>query len=224
MILPSSTLKVSGLSLAFQPVRSFPLKSGVKPSSFAWEKAQSRVAMSRCFTDRSPLYLGPYGTTLGARSAAFAGHFEDADLLELHDPVAAAQAGETDVAERPAGIGRGRRGVGRQAVDPPRRHARGEAVLPDPEGRDVDGAVLESARREPGQGVAVPGEQDGQFSRAFAPHEGDAEVVFLRQPPRDLEPRAGGGAGNRGALVERPGPGGRVLRGVDEFQQLGRLV
>src|SRR5438477_8397887 len=123
MILPSSTLKVSGLSLAFQPVRSLPLKSDVKPSSLSWTKANINVAMIRCFTDRSPLKFGaggrPYITprarsvapksNLRTRPRAFLRGLEDLHALELHDAVVAPQAGHGRIPEGPAGIGRRRR-------------------------------------------------------------------------------------------------------------------
>src|SRR5471030_2377771 len=50
MILPSSTRKVVSFSLAFQPVRSFPLNSETKPSSaLSWADANSRTAASSVF-------------------------------------------------------------------------------------------------------------------------------------------------------------------------------
>src|SRR5579862_7151998 len=57
MIFPSSTRNVVSFSLGFQPVRSLPLKRGMKPSSFlsSWTDATSRTAASRVFTSASPL-------------------------------------------------------------------------------------------------------------------------------------------------------------------------
>src|SRR5262245_42036908 len=55
MILPSSTLNVVSFSLAFQPVRSLPLKREMKPSSdLSWvELSNSRAPSSSVFTDFS---------------------------------------------------------------------------------------------------------------------------------------------------------------------------